>query len=49
MNLERQKLLTVEINEEVAANEKLKTGIPEHGLKFLKRLEVLYLFENRLS
>jgi len=49
MNLERQKLLSVEINDEVAAKEKQKTGIPEHGLKFLKRLEVLYLFENRLT
>ena len=39
----------MELDAEVAAAEKQKTGIPEHGLKFCKKLEVLYLFENRIS
>ena len=37
------------MNEEVGAKEKAKTGIPEHGLKACRKLEVLYLFENRIS
>ena len=49
MNLERQKLVSIDWNDEVAAKEKEKYGIPEHGLKACKKLEVLYLFENRLS
>ena len=49
MNLERQKLVSIEMNEEVGAKEKAKTGIPEHGLKACRKLEVLYLFENRIS
>ena len=49
MNLERQKLVSIEMNDEVGAKEKAKTGIPEHGLKTCKNLQVLYLFENRIS
>ena len=37
------------MNDEVGAIEKSKTGIPEHGLKICKKLEVIYLFENRIS
>ena len=37
------------MDEEVGEKEKAKTGIPEHGLKACKKLEVLYLFENRIS
>ena len=49
MNLERKKLVSIEIDPETAAKEKLTTGIEEHGLKVCRKLEVLYLFENRIS
>lgn len=49
MSLERQQLITIELPEEVAKAEKEKNGIAEHGLKYCKKLEVLYLFENRLT
>lgn len=49
INLERQKLVSLEIDEEVAAREKAKTGLPEQGIRACKKLEVLYLFENRIS
>ena len=49
MNLERQKLVSIEMNDEVAAAEKVKTGRNEQGLKVCRKLEVLYLFENRIS
>ena len=49
INLERQKLVSIEIDEEVAAREKQKTGLPEQGIKACRKLEVLYLFENRIS
>ncbi len=49
MNLERQKLVSLEMNEEIGAQEKAKTGLPENGLKVCRKLEVLYLFENRIS
>ena len=38
INLERQKLISLEMDEQVAAAEKEKTGIPEHGFKFLTDL-----------
>jgi Leucine-rich repeat (LRR) protein len=37
------------MNEEVGAQEKAKTGLPENGMRVCKKLEVLYLFENRIS
>jgi len=49
MNLERQKLVSIEENEEVAAREQEKTRLKENGLRACRKLEVLYLFENRLS
>ena len=50
MSLERQQLISIEKNEEVAAAEHEKNGVPElGGLKHCKKLEVLYLFENRLT
>ena len=43
-------MISIEKNEEVAAAEHEKNGVPElGGLKHCKKLEVLYLFENRLT
>ena len=49
MNLERQKLLSIEEDPETAAREENKNGLKENGLRICRKLEVLYLFENRLS
>ena len=49
MNLERQKLVSIEMDEETSQREFEKNRMPEHGLKVCKKLEALYLFENRLT
>lgn len=49
MNLERQKLVSIEEDAETAAREEQKNGLKENGLRACRKLEVLYLFENRLS
>ena len=49
MSLERQQLISIEPNEEVAQAEYEKNQMPEHHLKHCRKLEVLYLFENRLT
>jgi len=49
MNLEQQKLVSIEENEELSAKIQQKTRLKENGLKACKKLEVLYLFENRLT
>ena len=49
MNLEQQKLVSIEENEELSAKIQKKTRLKENGLKACKKLEVLYLFENRLT
>ena len=49
INLERQKLMSMEKNEKLCAQEKAKTGWDELGLGFCSNLQVIYLFENRLT
>jgi len=49
MSLERQKLASIELDEETAKREEERNRMPEHGLKVCRKLEVLYLFENRLT